>query len=188
MPICQTLVTIMKTTLIFIFIILTQTTLWGQDNLWNERGNIIHQYESYSDTSYQYVILDNTDNIAIRIYGSDSLEIEHFIRPYTNGTIDNESLCDSVVINLLCDSCVEFHISRMSNSKERKWIKLSDSIFISSKCVSKFRPADKTATIYTVPMMKIKDNGNLTQIILFTERMTKKKWKEIKSKTVTNSK
>lgn len=181
------LVTIMKAFLIFIYLIFTQTVLYGQDNLWKERGSIIFQFENYPDASYQFVIVDSTAKISIGIYGEDSLEITNYIRPYSSGKFDDESLCDSVVTNLLCDSCVEFHIEQMRDSKERKWVKLSDSLFVSSKWVSKLRPEDKTSTIYTVPIMKITKKDSFTQIILYTERMTKEKWKALKNETVANT-
>ncbi|MES2589355.1 MAG: hypothetical protein V4622_10265 [Bacteroidota bacterium] len=172
-----------KITLILISLFNLQTQCWSQDNLWNNRENIIFQYESYTDTIYQYIILDNTNNISVGIYGSDTLEINHFIRPYTNREIDNESICDSLIIKLICQDCVDFHISKAINSKERNWIKLTDSLFISPKWVSKFIPNDKTTNIYTLPVMIITKVDSLTQIILYTEKVTKKKWKELKKGT-----
>jgi hypothetical protein len=174
------LVNMKEVILTSIFLILTQTILWSQDNLWNDRENIILEYENYSDQDFNYIITDSIREILVKIYGQDSLEVTHFIRPYQNGEFDNESICDSIIINLLCDSCVEYHILQMTNSKTRKWIELSDSSYISSKWVSKSESSNKESNIYTVPILKVIENQNLTQIILFTKELTKNEWKELK--------
>lgn len=170
----------MNKTLIFILLLLGQTSLFGQDQLWNDRGSIINVYEAYTDTSFRYVIADSGKKITVGIYGSDSLVITHYIRAYQNEKIDDESICDSIVINLLCDSCAEFHMNRMVDSKGRKWVEISDSLYISSKWVSKFSPSDKTPTIYTVPFMKFIQEKETIQILLYTEELTKKRWQELK--------
>ncbi|GEM_PF-4967786 len=172
--------------LIFIFHILTQTIVLSQDQLWNDRENIILEYENYPDTNFKYIIIDSTDEILVKIYGHDSLEITHYIKPYQNGKFDNESICDSILINLMCDSCVQFHVNQLTKNKIRKWVELSDSMYISSKWVSKFWPTDKSSNIYTVPIMKIIHEQKTTRIILYTQELTKKKWKELKKGTITN--
>lgn len=175
--------TLRQILLIYILFVNLQAKLFCQDNLWNDRENIIFIYKSYPAINYQYIISDYTSNILVGIYGSDSLEINHFIRPYTNGSIDNESICDSIIIKLFCKECINYHLEKTINSKDRQWIKLSDSLYISPKWVSKFTPYDESDIIYTIPMMKIIKKENATDIILYTNVITKKKLKKLKKRT-----
>ena len=177
------LVNLKQKFLIYILLTNLQTELFSQDNLWNNRENINLKYKNYSDSSYRYTISGETTNILIGIYGSDSLEINHFFKRYTNGSIDNESLCDSLIINLFCKECVNYHLKKTIASKDRHWIKLSDSLYFSPKWVSKFTPFDKSDIIYTIPMMKITKEENVTDIILYTDLITKKKLNELKKGT-----
>lgn len=175
-----------KVGLVYIVIMFSQLSLWSQDNLWNDRESIIQEYENYPDTNFQYFILNNTDELLVKIYGQDSIEITHYFKPDNYDEMDNESICDSIVIELLCETCVDYHITQMSESKYRKWVKVSDSVYISSKWVSKFWPSDKSPNIYTVPIMRVIKGDDLTRILLYTDEFTKKEWKAIRKGTTTS--
>lgn len=177
------------TTTIFLLFNLTMLQAQGPDNLWTEKQLIISEYEDLSkiDTSVQYNIADSSNRIFITIKGTDSLELIHYIKPYHNGTTDNESICDSMMIKLLCTDCVDKHTSKLIYSRDRKWLQISDTFYISQKWVSKFRPADKSPNIYTAPVMEIKTKEIYTEVILYTQKLTKKELKELKKIAVTNN-
>lgn len=165
------------TFLSFIFFCFTLTSIWSQDNLGMDRENLILEYESYNDSIFQIIVIDSIDKIFVNIYGTDSLEFTHFMKLTENGVCDIDLVCDSMVIKLLCESCVEYHISEIVNAEGRKWKRVTDSLYISSHWTSKFTPRGKSQSLYEVPCMLIVRGDFQTQIILYKAELTKKKWK-----------
>jgi hypothetical protein len=157
-----------------------------QDNFWNEKGAIVSKYTlmQTNDSTFQFKTTARDDNFTILITGSDSLRINHFFQSYSNGSINDESLCDSLVIELLCSNCKEGHLNTLIHSKERKWLKLSDSLYISRKSVSKFWPTDKSPNKFRVPIMEIHPGNIMTRIIIHSEILTKEEWKALKSHAI----
>lgn len=160
-------------------LITLHSNLWSQDNLWSMRQDILEEYRGYADTAYTYTISDHTSSITVKISGLDSLVIEHFFRLPGNKIYDDESICDSLVIKLLCNDCVTYHISELAGSKERKWHKYSDSLYISRRWVSKFMPPGKAPNIYSVPVMEIETLEQQTQVTLYIKTFTKEEWKDL---------
>lgn len=173
----------MTKNILLICLLCSSATAFTQDRFWNEKANIISAYEQMqaNDTTFQIETIDGDSLFTVVISGTDSLRIEHFFQPYTNGNVGDESLCDSLSITLFCSECFETHLRKLIRSKERKWYKLSDSCYVSQKTVSKFFPADRSPGTYRFPVMEIRTANHATTIILYAKIMTKKEWKALKS-------
>ncbi len=164
---------------VILLLLLVCGSLHAQDNLWNERHDILSEYDALaaSDTNFRIRIVDSTSRITVFIEGKDSLQLTHFIRPYSNGIIDDESPCDSLVIALDCSRCAPEHIRKIIASKQRKWVQTSDSTYISKRWVMKFQPANHDPVTYTVPLLLIRTTVTQSEIVLYTAIFTKYEWK-----------
>lgn len=158
-------------------------TLWqfkseAQDYFWSSKEEIITNYEDFIDqvSSFTINITDKGNSVLVKIEGADSLEITHFFN--RKGETNSESLCDSLIIILLCTDCQDTHVTKMLENKNRKWRQLPDQNYLSKKWVSKFWQGDKSAILYRVPMMKIIKGKSSTVILIYSQEYTKKKWKE----------
>ncbi len=165
------------------FILLILLTHWqftssAQDYFWSSKEEIFTTYEDLidQDSSFTIDIVDHGNSVIVKIEGADSLEITHFFNQ--NGVANSESLCDSLIINLLCTDCQDKHVTKMLENKNRKWRQLPDQSYVSKVWVSKFWPGDKSAILYTVPMMKIIKGESSTVILIYSQEYTKKDWKE----------
>lgn len=150
----------------------------AQDDFWNEKGLILSKYQDRSDSVFQVTTEDKGDELIVRISGSDSLEITHFFR--LRNTVHEESLCDSLVIRLLCAECVEKHTQKLIRSGERKWLLLPDSVYISRRNVSSISRAGKSPKRFGVPMMKIDRGVGCTTVTIYRRELTAKEWKALK--------
>lgn len=158
---------------------------FGQDNFWNEKGLIVSTYSlmQANDSTFQIkTVAKEPDTFKVQVSGTDSLSITHFFQTYTDGSVDDESLCDSLIIELHCGACTEEHLNKLFRSKERKWLKISDSAYVSQKAVSKFWLADKSASKYRVPIMEIHSRNYSAIIIIYSKVLTKEEWKVLKRK------
>lgn len=169
-------------TLTISLILSFHSTFFAQDFLWNEKGMIIEHYDFVkTDTIKNHYTIDSTINrFSLIVSSSDSLRVDYYIRPYTNGTIDLESICDSIVLSLYCERCIPVHSQRLIDTKRRKWQKLSDSLFFSRKWVSKHIPGDKSGKTVRVPYLLIDKQESHTQITLFTKVLLMEEWKRMK--------
>lgn len=172
----------MTNTITIIFFLLG-LNLFSQDNFWYEKGNIISEYSEFKNNTkaFKYQTLSSENTFTVSINGTDSMRVQHFFRPYNDGSFNEESLCDSLIIELLCQKCIDQHLSKLIKSKERKWRKTTDSIYISSKAVGKYPYRGKLPTKFMVPMMKINSSEKITTITIYPLMFTKQEWREMKS-------
>lgn len=166
----------------FILILSFHNTFFAQDFLWYEKGMIIDHYEYVKTDSikHHYTIDSTINRFSLMVSSSDSLRVDYFIRTYTNGTIDQESICDSIVFSLYCEPCIPVHTQRLIDTKWRKWQKLSDSLYFSRKWVAKSSVQNKLGVKVTVPYLLIDKQASHTQITLFTKVLLVDEWKRMR--------
>lgn len=133
------------------------------------------------DSSKTHYDFDSTSNrFSLLVSGIDSLRVDHYFQEYENGTIDEFSKCDSIVFSFYCERCIPVHTQRLIDTKRRKWQKLSDSLYVSRKWVSKHILGDKSGKTVTVPYLLIDKQTSHTQITLFTKVLLVEEWKRMK--------
>lgn len=158
------------------------STFFAQDHLWDDKMTIIEAYVNVEiDSTKTHYDFDSTSNrFSLLVSRIDSLRIDFYFEAYENGTIDDFSTCDSIVLSLYCDRCIPVHTQRLIDTKWRKWQKLTDTLYFSRKWVRKHIPGDKSGKTVTVPYLLIDKQESHTQITLFTKVLLVEDWKRMK--------
>jgi hypothetical protein len=154
------------------------STTFAQDNFWNEKGDVLQYYQNIksSDTNFVYEINDINNIVKVKIDGEDNLLITHFFSFDSDNEIYNESICDSLIIELNCIDCIDKHINKLINSKQRRWQEYSDTLYISRTNVATLKQKKK-AKVFSVPFMHIHSDRTTTRVTIYRENLTKKQWK-----------
>ncbi|MGV3609807.1 MAG: hypothetical protein ACO1N0_02590 [Fluviicola sp.] len=170
--------------ILFITFILTNSISFCQEYFGYERSMVISEYRQMEfGKSFQVEIIDDISTFTVLMSGNDSFAIKHFFRPNKiDGEITDESICDSLVFDFFCVKCLDQHLQELLHSKQRKWVKLSDSLFLSKKWISKFMPAGKDPNLFTFPMMQWERTGTSTKVLIYPKTMTKEVFKKLIAK------
>lgn len=153
-------------------------TLWSQDMLYDDRINITsHYYDlSETDTNFSYTFEETGDLFTVHINGSDSLELIHYFEFWDEDTLVDYMYCVKIDVKMLCEDCTEVHVSKMLDSKYRKWVKVSESKYLSRRWVSKIHSSGNPNRV-VVPVLQVIQNGSFTTVQLSTNEYIRKEWK-----------
>lgn len=164
---------------VFVFLnLICCLSLWSQDMLYDDRINITtHYYDlSETDTSFSYTFEEALNHFTVHINGSDSLELIHYFDFWAEDTLVDYMVCMKIVFKMLCEDCAEVHVSKMLESKYRKWVKLSESKYLSRRWVSKIN-SSKNSRRVDVPVLEIKEEEGITTATLTVNEYLRKDWK-----------
>lgn len=155
--------------------------LLSQDHLGDDRITILNDFTDYvgSDSNYQIDIEDHTNVISISIIGECSLNLTYFLQEDLDGSISEESFCDSAIMRVLCAECVDSYLAQLLESRNRRWTQVSETEFVSKRWVRKFNPKAKGPNLYTIPCLEVLRTDVETVVTLYMGKWTRREWKAI---------
>jgi hypothetical protein len=121
-------------------------------------------------------ILDTADGITFQTMG--------FYKVRESVSFDYDNVCDSINIKISCTKCVHKVINSILENKERKWVKNSDSSYISPNWTSKSIPnvGGTTYEVVKMTISKIDREEFCVKVILNLVTISKEERKSIKKK------
>ncbi len=170
-------------TKIFLLHLLLSFNIIAQDNVGYDIFDITEIYNL--NTAPWVLNTQMRDSIfTVFIAGPDSIIISHFFRKYEDGTLDEYSICDSLIYEVSCNDCSEFHVKSFLEDRTRQWVQISNNHYIARKEIEVdiriyslffFRISDYTTAALNVNYLP----GKLL-ITVYSQKFERNEWKAFK--------
>ena len=101
--------------------LLFSSVIFGHEHLSLSKNEITEWYEDQYDSTIQ--IIETEECLSIEFNGHDKFNAKYYFDEY--------QLCDSIIIQYLCQDCAEKHLKNLLCGKKSKWVELESNSYMS---------------------------------------------------------